>query len=265
LCLCGENKIMRIDIVTIFPEIFQGPFDHGIIRRARKDNLLEIAVHNLRDFTYDRHQVVDDRPFGGREGMVLKPEPLFRAIEYLTGKYTAASSSVALLTPQGEMFNQQMAARLSRLEHLLLICGRYEGIDERVTENLVTDEISIGDYVLSGGEFAAMVVVDAVTRLIPNALGCADSTENESFSSGLLDCPVYTRPAVYRGLSVPELLLGGNHQEIARWRRRKALERTLLRRPDLLDRAQLADEDLRILEGIRKEENHKNTKGTKKE
>src|SRR5262245_23728489 len=252
---------MRIDIVTIFPEIFQGPFDHGIIRRARKDNLLDIAVHNLRDFTFDKHQVVDDRPFGGREGMVLKPEPLFRGIEFLTSKYPASSRSVALLTPQGELFNQQMAVRLSQLEHLLLICGRYEGIDERVTENLVTDEISIGDYVLSGGEFAAIVVVDAITRLIPNALGCADSTENESFSSGLLDCPVYTRPAVYRDLSVPELLLGGNHQEIARWRRRKALERTLLRRPDLLEHARLTAEDQRLLDEIRRE-NHKDTKNT---
>jgi tRNA (guanine37-N1)-methyltransferase len=242
---------MLIDIITIFPEIFQGPFDHGIIRRARKENLVEIAIHDLRDFTYGRHHVVDDRPFGGNEGMVLKPEPLFRAVEFLSHKYPASSRSVLLLTPQGKLFNQQMAALLSKIEHLVMICGRYEGVDERVSETLVTDEISIGDYVISGGEFAAMVVVDAVVRLVPNALGCADSTANESFSSGLLDCPVYTRPAIYRDLSVPEALLGGNHQKIARWRRRKALERTLLRRPDLLESVQLTPEDRRILEELR--------------
>jgi tRNA (guanine37-N1)-methyltransferase len=248
---------MKIDILTIFPEIFQGPFDHGIIRRAQKDRLVEIGIHNLRDFTYDKHQVVDDRPFGGGEGMVLKPEPIFRAVEYLTHNRIPEKYSVALLTPQGQQFNQEMAARLSQLDQLLLICGRYEGIDERVNEMLVTEEISIGDFIISGGEFAALVVVDAVVRLIPNAVGCADSTANESFSSGLLDCPVYTRPASYRGLSAPEILQGGNHREIARWRRAKALEKTFYQRPDLLAKADLTKEDEQILTSIRQQANNK--------
>lgn len=243
---------MRIDILTIFPEIFQGPFDHGIIRRAQKDRLVTINIHNLRDFTHDKHMVVDDRPFGGGEGMVLKPEPIFRAVEYLTHNREPSSYAVALLTPQGEPFQQHKALRLSRLEQMILICGRYEGVDERVNRALVTDEISIGDYVISGGEFAALIVVDAVVRLIPNAVGCADSTENESFSSGLLDCPVYTRPAVYRGMAVPEVLQGGNHKEIERWRRYQALEKTYRRRPDLLERMELSPEDEKMLAEIRK-------------
>lgn len=242
---------MRIDIVTIFPEIFLSPFEQGIIRRAQKHGLVKLYIHNLRDFTYDQHHVVDDRPFGGGEGMVLKPEPLFRAIEYLTHKLTPEQHAVGLLTPQGQRFQQETALRLSKLKQLILICGRYEGIDERVNQELVTEEISIGDYVLSGGEFAAMVVVDAVIRLLPNALGCADSTANESFSSGLLDCPVYTRPAEYRSLPVPEVLQGGNHAEIAKWRRRKSLEKTYINRPDLLEHAPLTKEDLKILAEIK--------------
>lgn len=242
---------MRIDIITIFPEIFQSSFEQGIIRRAQKHGLVKLHIHNLRDFTYDQHHVVDDRPFGGGEGMVLKPEPLFRAIEYLTHKLTPEQHAVGLLTPQGQRFQQESALRLSKLKQLILICGRYEGIDERVNQELVTEEISIGDYVLSGGEFAAMVVVDAVIRLLPNALGCADSMANESFSSGLLDCPVYTRPAEYRGLPVPEVLLGGNHAEIAKWRRRKSLEKTYLNRPDLLEHAPLTKEDLKVLAEIK--------------
>ncbi|MEW6734097.1 MAG: tRNA (guanosine(37)-N1)-methyltransferase TrmD [Acidobacteriota bacterium] len=243
---------MRIDILTIFPEIFQGAFEHGIIRRARQQSLTEITIHNLRDFTYDRHQVTDDRPFGGGEGMALKPEPIFRAIEYLTHTPTS-SRAICLLSPQGKTFTQTTAIRLSKLSQLLLICGRYEGVDERVNEQLVTEEISIGDYVLSGGEFAALVVVDAIVRLIPNAVGCANSTENESFSSGLLDCPVYTRPAIYRGLSVPQVLLNGNHAEIARWRRYQALKKTYHHRPDLLMQIQLSPEDEDMLEHIRTE------------
>lgn len=244
---------MRIDILTIFPELFQSPFEHGIIRRAQKHGLVEIAVHNLRDFTYDKHHVVDDRPFGGAEGMVLKPEPFFRAIEYLTHNQAPNTYSVSLLTPQGKTFNQKMAKSLSQLSRLILICGRYEGVDERVNQALVTDEISIGDYVISGGEFAALIVVDAIVRLIPNALGCADSTENESFSSGLLDCPVYTRPAIYREMEVPTILQNGNHKEIANWRRRKALEKTLALRPDLLESAKLTKEDLKILQELQKD------------
>ncbi|KAF0249348.1 MAG: tRNA (guanine-N(1)-)-methyltransferase [bacterium] len=244
---------MRIDILTIFPELFHNIFEYGIIRRAQKNGLVTIQAHDLRDFTYDRHHVVDDRPFGGGEGMVLKPEPMFRAIEYLTHKSFPENLSISLLTPQGKTFNQETAMRLSKLTQLVLICGRYEGVDERVNQALVTEEISIGDYVLSGGEFAALVVVDAIVRLIPNALGCQDSTENESFSSGLLDSPVYTRPALYRGMEVPEVLQNGNHKEIARWRRRKALEKTLAVRPDLLEKLPLSKDDIKTLQQIKKE------------
>ncbi len=245
--------MLNIDILTIFPELFQSPFEHGIIRRAQKHGLVNITVHNLRDFTYDKHHVVDDRPFGGGEGMVLKPEPFFRAIEYLTHNQLPNTYSVSLLTPQGKTFNQEMAKKLSKLSRIVLICGRYEGVDERVNQALVTDEISIGDYVISGGEFAALIVVDSIVRLIPTALGCADSTENESFSSGLLDCPVYTRPAIYRGMEVPMVLQNGNHKEIANWRRRKALEKTFTFRPDLLETAKLTKEDIKILQEIKKQ------------
>lgn len=239
---------MQIDILTIFPEIFNGPFDHGIIRRARTEGLVQIGIHNLRDFTYGRHQVVDDRPFGGGEGMVLKPEPIFRALEYLTHK--RENYAICLLTPQGKTFQQEQALELSKFSQLIFICGRYEGVDERVAQQFVTHEISIGDYVISGGEFAALVVVDAVIRLIPNALGCADSTANESFSSGLLDCPVYTRPANYRNLEIPAILNSGNHQEIARWRRNKALEKTWRVRPELLDKIELTKEDKAFLKKL---------------
>jgi tRNA (guanine37-N1)-methyltransferase len=226
---------MRFDIVTIFPEIFRGPFDFGIVKRAIADGLVEIAIHDLRDYTDDRHRQVDDRPFGGGAGMVMKPEPLFRAIDDLSRR---GSARVVLLSPQGRLFSQEVASQLSRLDRLILICGRYEGVDERVVENVVDDEISIGDYVLSGGEVPAMVVVEAIVRLLPGALGCEASVERESFSrgtewQGLLDYPQYTRPANYQGLEVPEVLLRGNHAEIERWRRGKAIEKTLARRPDL--------------------------------
>lgn len=243
---------MQIDILTIFPELFHNIFDYGIIRRAQKNGLVTILPQNLRDFTYDKHHVVDDRPFGGSEGMVLKPEPMFRAIEYLTHNVDPTTSSIILLSPQGKIFNQDIALRLSKLDRLVFICGRYEGVDERVNQALVTEEISIGDYVLSGGEFAAIVIIDTIIRLLPNALGCQDSTENESFSSGLLDSPVYTRPALYRGMQVPEVLQNGNHKEIAKWKRRKALEKTLLMRPDLLEKATLSKEDLKFLQQIKK-------------
>jgi tRNA (guanine37-N1)-methyltransferase len=232
---------MRFDIVTIFPEIFGGPFDFGIIKRAVAAGLIEIAIHDLRDYTVDRHRQVDDRPFGGGAGMVMKPEPLFRAVEDITRSRTA---KVVLLSPQGRLFNQEVAKELAGVNRLVLICGRYEGVDERVVENLVDDELSIGDYVLSGGEIPAMVLVDAIVRLLPGALGCESSIEQESFSrasdwQGLLDYPQYTRPANYRGLEVPEVLLGGNHGEIERWRRGKAIEKTLKRRPDLFEGRQL--------------------------
>ncbi len=231
---------MRFDIITIFPEIFRGVFEFGIIRRAVEANLLELHIHDLRDFTADRHHMVDDRPFGGGAGMVMKPEPLFRAVETLT--HNAGQMPVVLLSPQGRRFTQETAKEFAEMERLLLICGRYEGIDERVVENLVTDEISIGDYVLSGGEIPAMVIVDAVTRLLPGALGCEDSAAQDSFSNGLLDCPHYTRPAEYRGLKVPDVLLGGHHAEIDKWRREKAMEKTRKSRPDLLDEAANQDE-----------------------
>jgi tRNA (guanine37-N1)-methyltransferase len=242
---------MRFDIITIFPEIFSGVFDFGIVRRAVEAGLIEIQVHDLRDYTYDRHRQVDDRPFGGGAGMVMKPEPLFRAVEAVTSG--APGVSVALLSPQGRLFNQAVAEEYSGKARFVLICGRYEGVDERIVEHLITDEVSIGDYVLSGGEIPAMVVVDAVTRLIPGALGCEQSVERESFAAGLLDYPQFTRPAEYRGMKAPEMLLSGNHAEIERWRRRKALEKTLRRRPDLIKGRAMSEDERREIEEILKE------------
>ena len=226
---------MRFDIITIFPEIFRGVFDFGIIRRAVEAGLVEIAIHDLRDYTHDRHRQVDDRPFGGGAGMVMKPEPLFGAVETVTSGDPGAN--IVLLSPQGRLLTQDLALEYSKASQVVLICGRYEGVDERVVEHLVTDEVSIGDYVLSGGEIPAMVMVDAVTRLIPGALGCEESAERESFIGGLLDCPHYTRPADFRGMKAPDVLLNGNHAEIERWRRQKAVEKTLRRRPDLIEAA----------------------------
>jgi tRNA (guanine37-N1)-methyltransferase len=246
---------MRFDIVTIFPEMFRGVFESGIVRRAAESRLIEVTVHDLRDYTHDRHRQVDDRPFGGGAGMVMKPEPLFRAVEAIAHGQRPGKARTVLLSPQGRLFNQQTAQEFSGLEQLTLICGRYEGVDERVAEHLVDDEISIGDYVLSGGEMPAMVVVDAVTRLIPGALGCGHSAENESFSDGLLDYPHYTRPPEYRGMRAPEVLLSGNHREIERWRRRKALEKTMRRRPDLIQNLKLSDKERREIEEIQKEIN----------
>ncbi len=244
---------MRFDIITIFPEIFREVFDFGIIRRAVEAGLVEINIHDLRDSTYDRHRQVNDRPFGGGAGMVMKPEPLFRAVEAIT--HGAAGLDIVLLSPQGRLFDQRTAQEFSRKERVVLICGRYEGIDERVVEHLVTEELSIGDYVLSGGEIPAMVVVNAVTRLLPGALGCEQSAENESFVSGLLDYPHYTRPAEYRGYRVPDILLSGHHADIEAWRRRKALEKTARQRPDLIeelpaDERREADEVLRDIDEI---------------
>jgi len=283
---------MRFDIITIFPGFFAGPFNYGIVRRARESALIDVRVHDLRDFTHDRHRTVDDRPFGGGEGMVLKPEPLFEAVESLIGPASAnvaprpvgasvpgattRSTAIVLLSASGKLFRQPVAQRLAGLERIVLLCGRYEGVDERVAEHLATDELSIGDFVLSGGELAAALVVDAVTRLLPGALGNEASAIEESFSARgesaaadrttlrgetapdresdalplvvspaeppvlssveplLLDYPHYTRPAEYRGWPVPEILLSGNHEEIRRWRRRMALEKTRRNRPDLL-------------------------------
>ncbi|HEV3511409.1 MAG TPA: tRNA (guanosine(37)-N1)-methyltransferase TrmD [Candidatus Sulfotelmatobacter sp.] len=260
---------MKADIVTIFPDFFRGPLDHGITRRASEMGLAKIEIHDLRQFTHDRHRTVDDRPFGGGEGMVLKPEPLFECLEALglvpreERLSGAASDGVILLSAQGERFTQAMAAELSALDRMVLICGRYEGVDERVTDFLADREISIGDYVLSGGELAAAVIVEAVTRLLPGAVGNEASTRQESFtahaareiegadstcgSGGLLDYPHYTRPAEFRGMGVPDVLLNGNHLEIRRWRREEALKKTLRNRPDLLEKAELSGEDKKIL------------------
>jgi len=252
---------MRFDLITIFPEFFAGPLDHGIVRRAKEAGIAEIHVQDLREFTKDRHRTVDDRPFGGGEGMVLKPEPLFEAVESLLGHGIGeaekrlppeAGTAIVLMSAAGRLFTQETARRYAKLERLILICGRYEGVDERVAEFLATEEISVGDYVLSGGELPAAIVVDAVTRLLPGALGNEASAENESFSqleprvTGnttalpqsrqaklLLDFPHYTRPAEYRGWKVPEVLIGGNHAEVAKWRRQQATEKTRRNRPDL--------------------------------
>jgi tRNA (guanine37-N1)-methyltransferase len=231
--------VLRCDIITIFPEFFREAFDYGIIRRARAAGLVETEAHDLRRWTADKHHVVDDRPFGGGEGMVLKPEPIFAAVQELTGctrrDEFSSQTRVVLLSPQGRVFTQEVAQDLSQnASQIVLICGRYEGVDERVGEALATDEISIGDYVLSGGEPAAVVVIDAVVRLLPGALGNETSATNESFSERRLGHPQYTRPTEFSGMSVPEVLLTGNHGEIARWRREAALRKTERNRPDLL-------------------------------
>ena len=261
---------MRFDLITIFPEFFAGPLEHGIVRRAREAGLIDVRVQDLREFTKDRHRTVDDRPFGGGEGMVMKPEPLFAAVESLLGRGVGdatepaareSNTAIVLLSAAGKRFTQETARRFAGLERIIFICGRYEGVDERVAEHLASEEISIGDFVLSGGELAAMLVVDAVTRLLPGALGNEASSQNESFSvrdSGqwqqaaplqgrdstghgegngmLLDFPHYTRPAEFRGWAVPEVLIGGNHAEVAKWRAAAALAKTRRNRPDLLVR-----------------------------
>jgi len=226
---------MIFHIVTIFPDFFDGPLRHGVVARAAETRLVEIRRYDLRNWTRDRHRTVDDRPFGGGEGMLLKPEPLFEAVESILPDRKPERHRVVLLSAQGRKFDQQAARRLSRYPEVLLICGRYEGVDERVAEHLADEETSIGDYVLSGGELAAAVVMDSVARLLPGVLGNQDSALKESFSEeGLLDCPQYTRPADFRGWKAPEVLLGGNHEEIRKWRRRAAIEKTTKNRPDLL-------------------------------
>ncbi|HEX9761175.1 MAG TPA: tRNA (guanosine(37)-N1)-methyltransferase TrmD [Candidatus Acidoferrales bacterium] len=298
---------MRFDIITIFPEFFDGPLDYGIVRRAREAGLVDVAVHDLRAWTHDRHATVDDRPFGGGEGMVLKPDPIFEAVESLLDARNnqseekddaeaqgtqrsrresagAAGAAIMLLSASGKLFRQPEAKRLAALDRVVLVCGRYEGVDERVAEHLASDELSIGDFVLSGGELAAAVVVDATTRLLPGALGNEASSVNESFNDaaihapavhrslsmgidlsavvktdagGILDCPHFTRPAEFRGWKVPDTLIGGNHAQIARWRRKMALAKTQRNRPDLLANAMLCgtlgDDDLRLLEELKQE------------
>ena len=221
---------MKIDVLTLFPAMFAGPLDESIIKRAREAGRLDLAIHNLRDYAHDRHKTVDDRPFGGGPGMLLKPEPIFEAVESLAREGTR----VILLSPAGRPFSQAIARELAGLEHLLMVSGHYEGFDERVREQLADDELSIGDYVLTNGALPVMVIIDAVTRLLPGVLGDEDSARDDSFSQGLLEYPQYTRPAEFRGMKVPEVLLSGNHAEIARWRAEQARLRTKERRPDLL-------------------------------
>ena len=273
---------MKADIVTIFPDFFRGPLEYGITRRAQEMGLAEIRVHDLREFTHDRHRTVDDRPFGGGEGMVLKPEPLFECLEFMgvapreERLARKAKQSVVLLSAQGQRFTQNIAMELALLDRIVLVCGRYEGVDERVADFLADRELSIGDYILSGGELGAAVIVEAVMRLLPGAVGNERSTQQESFtvdskavdskakgsdgadstcgSNGLLDYPHYTRPAEFRGIKVPEELMSGNHEEVRKWRRQRALEKTLRNRPDLLKGAVLSEEDKKFLAEIKKEE-----------
>jgi tRNA (guanine37-N1)-methyltransferase len=221
---------MKIDVLTLFPAMFAGPLDESIVGRARTAGILELGIHNLRDYTHDRHRTVDDKPFGGGPGMLLKPEPIFEAVESLATEQT----HVVLLTPAGRKFTQEIANGLAQQEHVLFICGSYEGFDERVRGTLADDELSIGDYVLTNGALPAMVIIDTVTRLLPGALGDEGSAQDESFSHGLLECPHYTRPAEFRGMRVPDVLMSGNHAEIAKWRTEQARLRTAQKRPDLL-------------------------------
>jgi tRNA (guanine37-N1)-methyltransferase len=281
---------MKFEILTIFPDFFRGPLDYGIVRKAREAGLIEIAIRDLREFTHDRHRTVDDRPFGGGEGMVLKPEPIFECLESIGAAPRSerlssdARETVMLLSPQGQLFTQSVARELVSRERIVMICGRYEGVDERVSEYLADREVSVGDFVLSGGELGAAIIVDTVSRLVPGALGNAASAEQESFttgaiashisqqranvghpiengppsstcgSGGLLDYPHYTRPAEFRGMLVPEVLMNGNHDEIRSWRRKKALEKTSAKRPDLLRGAELSKEDRKILGEIEEDE-----------
>jgi len=252
---------MRIDVLTLFPQMFAVPFSFGIFKRAVDQGLVTLNLHNIRDYTHDKHHTADDYPYGGGSGMVLKPEPIFEAVESVKAglKETGAELPVVLLTPQGRLFSQQIAQELSQYSHLALICGHYEGVDERVREHLATDEISIGDYVLTGGEVAAMVVIDAVVRLLPGVLGSEASALEDSHASGLLEYPQYTRPAVYRGWPVPEVLLSGNHAQVAKWRREQIIRRTLERRPELLNQTNLGLEDKQLVERLTTERSQFNS------
>ena len=244
---------MKFDFVTIFPRMVEAGLAEGVVSRGIEKGILDVQVHDLRDYTTDRHRTVDDMPYGGGPGMVMKPEPVARAVEDIRAR-RGEPSAVILLSPQGRTFTQLEAARLSSLAHLVLLCGRYEGMDERVRTTVATDELSIGDYVLSGGEFPALVVADAICRLVPGVVGDARSVEQDSFSRGLLDYPHYTRPSEFAGEKVPEVLLSGHHEEIRRWRKLTALRRTLSRRPELLNTAALDDEERRMLDEIRNEQ-----------
>ena len=245
---------MRFHVLTLFPEMFSGPFDHGIAARARNNGAIGISLVNIRDHARDRHRTVDDYTFGGGPGMLMKPEPLFEAVGALRASADLDDGvPIVLMSPQGRRLTQPVVEELSGKHDLVLVCGRYEGFDERVRRHLATDEISIGDYVLGGGELAAMVLIEAVARLVEGVVGSIESTQDDSFATGLLQHPQYTRPAEFRGMRVPDVLLSGDHAEIARWRRREALRSTLGRRPDLLDTADLSDDDRRFLDRLRAE------------
>ncbi len=234
---------MRIDILTLFPEIFGSVFNYSIIGRAKTCGLIDIKLHDIRDFAHDKHHVVDDYPFGGGPGMVLKPEPIFESVEYITQGDDRSAIPTILLSPQGRVFNQEIAGKIAEYKRVILICGRYEGVDERVSKYLATDEISVGDYILSGGEVAAMVIIDCVTRLLPGVVGSIESIQSDSYCEGLLEYPQYTRPASYRGWDVPSVLLSGNHAGIDQWRRQQSLRRTFERRSDLLKKVKLSEND----------------------
>jgi tRNA (guanine37-N1)-methyltransferase len=243
---------LRIDILTIFPEMFEATLSGSIVGKARERRLVEINIHNIRDFAVDKHKVTDDYPFGGGVGMIMKPEPIFAAAEHVLGEAKRGPCRIILMTPQGKTLNQDMVRRLAKEEHMIIICGRYEGIDERLRCALVTDEISIGDYVLTGGELPAMVLVDAVTRFVPGVLS-EDALISESFTSDILDYPQYTRPREFRGMAVPDVLVSGDHEKVRLWRRKQALARTLEMRPDLLEQASLNSEDLKLLDDIKRD------------
>jgi tRNA (guanine37-N1)-methyltransferase len=251
---------MRADVITIFPRMVEAALSEGVVGRGREAGLVDVVVRDLRGYADDRHRTVDDVPYGGGPGMVMKAGPIFAAVEAI-GRERGTPSAVVLMTPQGRRFTHAEAERLSRLDHLVVICGRYEGVDERVADALVTDELSIGDYVLTGGELPALVVIDAVVRLVPGVVGDADSVAGDSFVRGLLDCPHYTRPAVFQDRAVPGVLLSGHHAEIERWRRRERVRRTLERRPDLIDRAALDEDERRELERLRAESKENGDEG----
>ncbi len=245
---------LKVDVLTLFPGILAGPLNESILKRAREKGLLDIRAWNIRDFTEDKHKTADDSPYGGEAGMVLKPEPIFKAVEAVRAAHPGEDLLTVLLSPQGRLFDHREAERLSQEKRrIVLLCGHYEAVDERVRDALVDEELSIGDYVLTGGELAALVVIDAAARLIPGVLGDEESAYRDSFGDGLLDHPHYTRPAEFRGMKVPEVLLSGNHEAIARWRRRESLRASLNKRPDLLITAELTDEDRKILEELKRE------------
>lgn len=243
---------VRFHVLTLFPGMFEGPFSESIIARARRNGLVEISVYGLRDYAHDRHRTVDDYPFGGGGGMVMKPEPLFEGVESVRATASVGEDApTVLLSPQGRTLTQSIVEELAGYREMLLVCGRYEGVDERVTKHLATDEISVGDYVLGGGELAAMIVIEAVCRLIPGVVGSIESVQDDSFTTGLLQHPQYTRPDDFRGWRVPDVLTSGNHADVDRWRREESLRRTYERRPELLDSAELSDDDRGFLKGLR--------------